>query len=184
MKHLFLIAILFLFGCAQAPTVDSDLNARLERLEKEVGSINSAITTEDIRIMTSNAKGCTQSEIAEAGDQYSYQGPLDPQVIFIEWTHIPELLRGDMRLAEMAFSNPDSSSDIRSAFMLMQSGNCAAFSILMDDNEVQMFAYDHETGCYLKEKKIKNYKEIQTQLLKAGLATIGIIIASIMVTMD
>ncbi len=162
------VLITFGLGCAQSPTVDSDLNARLERLERLEKETASIVTTEDIRIMTSNAKGCTQSEIAEAGDQYSYQGPLDPQIIHRDWAHILELLRGDMAMAEMAFSNPDLSSDIRSALLLIQMGSCVAFSILNGANEVQMFTYDHASGCYLKEENLENYKEIQTQLLKAA----------------
>ena len=113
-------------------------------------------------------KGCTPSKIAKPGDAYSYQGKVDPQIIFNEWNEILELRRGDIILMQRVFKNPDPDSDILAAALLIQTGSTFLYSYLCQ-GRVHIFMYDFESGCYLEEKineaQIWELKEI---LLKAA----------------
>ncbi len=75
------VLITFGFGCAQAPTVGPDLNARLERLEKEAASI--------VKAKPIMLPGCQKSEFGD----YSYQGHIDPQIITRDWMTVEELVK-------------------------------------------------------------------------------------------
>ena len=112
---------------------------------------------------------CVPSTIAAPGDQYSYQGDIDPQIIPQTWIHIPELLLGTYKMAELAFKNPDSKSELKSALLLMGAGNCVAYSYLKD-GKAHMFIYDGPSACYKEDKTstLAAKREFLGRLFKAA----------------
>lgn len=115
-----------LSGCASAPV------SNLGDITK--GETQEAIT--DVPL----PEGCTQSTLAKPGDQYSYQGPIDPQTIYNDWVEILKLRQGDYRMGAMCYKNPDFNADITAAELVMQAGVCAAFCYLQD-GEPMAFIY-------------------------------------------
>ncbi len=129
-KLIAILTVLFMFGCAQAPVITP---------EPEV--------VQDIKSIV-NVRHCVQSETAD----HSYESAIDPKVIFDTWIEKPELHKGDWMLMEMAYRNPDITSDIPAALLVRQTGYVVGFSYLQG-GEPRLFWYNPETSCY-EEKEI------------------------------
>ena len=144
---------IFFFGCAQVPTVDSDLNARLERLEKEAESI--------IKAKPVMLPGCQKSEYGN----YSYQGHIDPQIITRDWMIVEELVRqiGPGQL-EVPYRNLDD-SDIKAAVFMVYEGAFLGYAYLKGDS-VYLYLLDLDSKCYIgKELEGSSQNSFRKQLL-------------------
>lgn len=139
-----ILAVLFAFGCAQAPVATSSFMATLE-------------------------PGCIRSETAG----HSYQSAVDPKDVFDNWTEMPKLRKGDQRLLIISYRNPDTTSNTPVVILIKQRKRVIGYSLLQK-GKLKVYVRDRKINCYLEMKIEEKYQKVFIRDLYAILGGVRI----------
>lgn len=135
-----IIAFLLSFGCTSNPIIEEEVTKLVL------------------------PEGCVKTTYL-AGDEYYYQSVVEPRVIDMEWIELEELRWGNYMEAAFYYRNPDPSSNIPVASLLVQFDALVAFAYLID-GELEVFHFINT--CYEKvEITAEQAKELKQQLTMA-----------------